>query len=128
MSAESPSSPTGRKLNLDGYPRTLGVLLLAIGLIFGFVAFYFPIHDALQGAVKISVHSKAIFAFVIFTILGLTFIILGPIAVRLTYKGAALKGWKKWLIVGLIMVLFIAAGELAQQVFEQFLGNFGYKF
>jgi hypothetical protein len=26
------------------------------------------------------------------------------------------------------MVLFIAGGELAQQVFEQFLGNFGYKF
>lgn len=128
MSAESEGSPTGRKLNLDGYPRTLGVLLLAIGLIFGFVAFYFPLHDAMQGAAKISVHSKAIFAFVIFTILGLTFVILGPIAVRLTYQGAALKGWKKWLVVGLIMVLFIAAGELVERVFQQYLGTFGYKF
>ncbi len=128
MSDEAESSPTGRKLNLDGYPRTLGVLLLAIGLVFGFVASYFPIRDALQGAAKISVHSKAIFAFVILTILGLIFIILGPIAVKLTYKGAALKGWKKWLVVGLLMVLFIACGELAQQVFEQFLGNYGYKF
>ncbi|MBI4642306.1 MAG: hypothetical protein HY790_02830 [Deltaproteobacteria bacterium] len=128
MSEASPSSPTGRKPNFDDYPRVLGVILLALGLIFGFVAFYFPIHDALQGAAKISVHSKAVSAFVILTILGLTLIILGPVAVRLAYKGVALKSWKKWLVVGLIMVLFIAAVELVQQVFEQYLGTFGYKF
>ena len=128
MSEASPSSPTGRKPNFDDYPRVLGVILLALGLIFGLVAFYFPIHDALQGADKVTLHSKAIFAFVSLTILGLTFIILGPIAVRLTYKGADLKGWKKWIVVGLIMVVFIAAGELVQRVFEQYLETFGYKF
>lgn len=128
MSGETPGSPASGKLNLDPYPRIIGVILLVIGLIFGLVAFYFPIHDALQGAEKISIHSKAIFAFVIFTIMGLAFIILGPIAIRLTYKGAALKGWKKWLVVGLILVVFIAAGELVEHVFKQYLETFGYKF
>ena len=128
MSEETPGSPASGKLNLDPYPRIIGVILLVIGLVFGLVGFYFPIHDALQGAEKISIHSKAIFAFVIFTIMGLAFIILGPIAIRLTYKGAALKGWKKWLAVGLLLVVFIAAAELVEHVFKQYLETFGYKF
>ena len=128
MNEASPGGPASGKLNLDGYPRVIGVILLAIGLVFGLVGFYFPIHDAMQGAAKVSIHSKAIFAFVTFTMMGFVFIILGPIAIRLTYKGFALTRWKKWLAAGLIMVVFIAAGELVEHVFKQYLETFGYKF
>lgn len=128
MCSEEASSPTGRKPNFDDYPRVLGVIFLALGVIFGFVAFYFPIQDALQGASKIAIHSKALFAFVTLTIVGLTLIILGPIAVRLAYKYAALRGWKKWLVVGLVIVFFLGLSELVQHVLEQYLGRYGYKF
>ena len=128
MSAPPSPGPASRKPNLDNHPRILGVILLVIGLIFGFIAFYFPIHDALQGAAKVAVYSKAIFTFVSFTITGFTFIILGPIGVRLAYQGFSLRGWKKWLLVGLLLAFFIACGELVRHILEQYLAAFGYKF
>lgn len=127
MSEESPVRSTGGKLNLDAYPRTLGVLFLLLGLICGLVAFYLPIQDVLQGASPITLYSKAVFAFLIFTIMGLTFIILGPIPARLALKYAGLRGWQKWLVIGLLLVVFMVAGVLVQQAIAWSLGKFGYQ-
>ncbi|MGA2026377.1 MAG: hypothetical protein ABSH17_04805 [Syntrophobacteraceae bacterium] len=118
----------GRKLNLDKYPRIGGVLFLVLGLIFGFIGFYFPIHDAYQHAPKLVTYPKATFFSVALTILGCVLLILGPLATRLVYKYAALRGWKlKLLIVALVLPLVLAA-ILVDHVFEQFLESLGYKF
>jgi len=127
MSAETPGSPASGTLNLDAYPRTLGVLFLLLGLICGLVAFYFPIQDILQGASQITLYSKAVFAFLIFTLMGLTFIILGPIPARLALKYAGLRGWQKWLVIGLVLVVFMVAGVLVQEAIERYLGELGYQ-
>ena len=98
-----------------------------LGLICGSVAFYFPIQDALRGATKITLFSKAVWAFLIFTLMGLTFIILGPIPARLALKYAGLRGWKKWLVLGMLLVIFMVAGVLLQEAIEQYLEKFGYQ-
>jgi hypothetical protein len=55
-------------------------------------------------------------------------LILGPLATRLVYKYAALRGWKlKLLIVAIVLPLVLAA-ILVDHVFEQFLESLGYKF
>ncbi len=82
MSAESESSPTGRKLNLDGSPRTLGVLLLAIGLIFGLVAFYFRFMTP-AGRGQSFPASKAILCLRHVYDLGWRLCRPGPVAIRL---------------------------------------------
>lgn len=118
----------GRKLNLDKYPRIGGVLFLVIGLIFGFIGFYFPIHDAYQHAPKLVTYPKATFTSVFLTILGCVLVILGPLATRLVYKYAALGGWKQKLVIVAILVPLVLAAILVDHVFEQFLESLGYKF
>ena len=117
----------GGKLNMDKYPRIGGVLLLVLGLIFGFVGFYFPIRDAYQHAPKLVTYPKAIFTSVFLTILGCVLVILGPLATRLAYKYAALGGWKQKLIIVPILVPLVPAAILVDHVFEQFLESFGCK-
>jgi uncharacterized membrane protein len=117
-----------RKVNLDKYPRIGGVLLLVIALIFGFVGFYFPIHDAYQNAPELVMYPKATFTCVFLTILGCVLIILGPLAPRLVYKYAALGGWKPKLLIAAILVPLLLAVILVDHVFHQFLESFGYKF
>ncbi len=117
-----------RKLNMDKYPRVGGVLFLLFGLFFGYIGFYLPIQDALQHAPNIVLHEKAIFFAVALTIFGVVLLILGPMAVRLAYRGAALRGWKlKLAIVAAVMPLLLAA-ILVDHIFQQFLESFGYKF
>ena len=118
----------GRKLNLDKYPRIGGVVLLVLGLIFGFIGFYFPIHDAYQHAPELVTHPKATFTAVTLTILGCVLVILGPLATRLCYKFAALRGWKQKLIIVAILVPLVLAAILVDHVFERFLESLGYKF
>ena len=119
---------SGGKVNLDKYPRLAGVLFLVIGLIFGFIGFYFPIRDAYQGAPKITMYPKATFTSVALTILGCVLFILGPLATRLVYKFAALGGWKQKLVIAAILVPLVLAAILVDHVFEQFLESLGYKF
>ncbi len=117
-----------RKLNLDKYPRLGGVLFLVLGLILGFVGFYFPIHDAYQHAPKIVTYPKATFMSVTLTISGCVMLILGPMVTRLAYKFAALKGWKQKLVIVAMLIPLVLAAILVDHVFEQFLESFGYKF
>lgn len=128
MSDESPGNPADSSLFFDKHVRTLGLVLLVLGLIVGFVGFYFPIHDALQGTEKISYYPKAVFICVMLTIVGVAFIILGPIAARLTLRIGTLRGWKKWLVYGFLAIPLMICAEVVQQVFEQYLEGFGYKF
>jgi uncharacterized membrane protein len=118
----------GGKLNMDKYPRIGGVLLLVLGLIFGFVGFYFPIRDAYQHAPKLVTYPKAIFTSVFLTILGCVLIILGPLATRFVYKYLAVGGWKQKLVIAAILVPLLLAVILVDHVFKQFLESFGYKF
>jgi MFS family permease len=127
-SDELQGGPEGSSQFFDYHARTLGVVLLALGLIIGFVGFYFPIHDAYQGAENISYYPKAVFLCVTFTLVGLAFIILGPIAGRLFLRIGTLTGWKKWLAYGLLVIPLIACAEVVQYILEQYLGGFGYKF
>jgi len=46
MRDEQQEATNGGKLNLDRFPRVGGVIFLVLGLVLGFVGFYFPIHDA----------------------------------------------------------------------------------
>jgi hypothetical protein len=114
-------------VNIDAYPRTLGVLFLLIGLVCGAVAFYFPIRDIIDGATKITLFSKAVWAFITCTGIGLIFIILGPIPARLALKYAALRGWKKWLVIALVVVFFAYAGIALQESIQEYLGQLGYE-
>ena len=127
MRDESEISPTGQKLFFDEHPRIFGVVLLAMAIIFALWAFYLPIHDALQGAPKITLYPKAIYACVIFTILGVICIILGPNTYTLALKYVALRGWKKWLIIAAILIPSILIAEQVKQVFERYLEGFGFK-
>ena len=116
MHGESAGSPRPPTLNLDAYPRTLGVVFLVLGLICGLVAFYFPVREALEGARQITLFSKAVFAFILFTLIGLIFIIFGPCPARLCL-----------LIVGLLIVFFLIAGVEVQEAIQQYLAKFGYQ-
>ena len=127
MHGESAGSPRPPTLNLDAYPRTLGVVFLVLGLICGLVAFYFPVREALEGARQITLFSKAVWAFLLFTLVGLIFIILGPFPARLCLHYASLRGWQKWLIVGLLIVFFLIAGVEVQEAIQQYLAKFGYQ-
>jgi hypothetical protein len=62
------------------------------------------------------------------TILGCVLVILGPLAIRLVYKYAALGGWKQKLVIVAILVPLVLAAILVDHVFEQFLESLGYKF
>jgi hypothetical protein len=128
MSNELQSSPATGKVNLDKYPRLAGVLFLVIALIFGFLGFYLPIQDAYQGALKITTHPKAIYASVIFTIMGCVLVVLGPIATRLANKFVALSGWKKKLVAVAALIPLLLAAFLVDHLFKEFLAGFGYKF
>ena len=128
MRDESQASPAGRKLYFDEHPRVLGVVFLVLGLISGLVAFSFPLYDAFRGAPKITFIPKAIYAFVIFTILGFTIIILGPRAVSLAYSYVSLRGWKKMIVVVTVIIISILIAEVVRHFFEQFLGKYGYEF
>ncbi len=119
---------SARKLNLDKYPRIGGVLFLVLGLFFGFIGFYFPIHDAYQHAPKLVTYPKSIFLSVTLTILSCVLVILGPVATRLAYKFAALSGWRQKLVIVAILVPLLLAVILMDHVFKQFLESFGYKF
>ncbi len=117
-----------RKLNMDKYPRIGGVILLFFGLVLGFIGFYFPIHDALRHAPEVVLHEKAIFFAVALTILGVVLIIIGPLAVRLAYRFAALKGWRQNLAIVAAVIPLVLAAFLVEHIFQQFLESFGYKF
>ncbi len=126
MSNEQHAATTGR--TLDRFPRIGGFIFLFVGLVFGFIGFYFPIHDALNGADHITKSSKAIFATTIFTLLGLALIVLGPIATRLSYKFTALKGWQQKLVLAALLIPLLAAGFLVDLIFDQYLATLGYNF
>jgi len=119
---------SGGKVNLDKYPRLAGVLFLVIGLIFGFIGFYFPIRDAYQGAPKITMYPKATFTSVALTILGCVLVILGPMAAMLIYKYAGLRGWRQKLVIVAAVAPLLLAAILVDHFFEQFMESFGYKF
>jgi hypothetical protein len=80
-----------------------------------------------QGAPKITLYPKAIYACVIFTILGVICLILGPNIYNLALKYVALRGWKKWLIIAAILIPVILIAEQVKQVFERYLEGFGFK-
>jgi hypothetical protein len=128
MGDESETSPTGQKLFFDEHPRLLGVVFFALAIIFAPWAFYFPIHEALQGVPKITLYPKAIYACVMFTIFGVICILLGPKTYNLAVKYIALRGWKKWLTIAVILTPLILIAEQVKQVLEQYLEGFGFKF
>lgn len=125
MSNEQHAATTGP---LDRFPRIGGFIFLFVGLVFGFIGFYFPIHDALIGADHVTKSLKAIFATTIFTLLGLALIVLGPIATRLSYKFMALKGWQQKLFLAALLIPLLAAGFLVDFIFDQYLATLGYNF
>jgi hypothetical protein len=125
MSNELESTPPGF---FDLHTRILGLVLLLLGAVIGFVGFYFPLHDAMQGAEKVSYYPKTIFICVLLIIVGLAFIILGPIAARIFLRFDALTGWKKWLFLAMIALPPIACAEVVEYIFRQYLDGFGYKF
>jgi hypothetical protein len=127
MSDESETNPPGQKLFFDAHPRLFGVVLFALAIIFGLWAFYLPIQEALEGAPKITLYPKAIYACVIFTVLGVMCIILGPNTYNLALKYIALRGWKKWLTIAAILIPLILISEQVKQVLERYLGGFGFK-
>lgn len=118
----------GRKKFLDRFPRIGGAIFLFLGLVLGFIGFYFPIHDALQGADRITKSSKATFVAVALTILGSALIVLGPIATRLSEKFLAMKGWKQKAIIALLVIPLILAAILVDHFFDKYLESFGYRF
>jgi hypothetical protein len=127
MGDEPESSPYGQKLFFDEHPRLLGVVFFALAVLFAPWAFYFPIHEALMGAPKVTLYPKAICGCVMFSIFGVICLILGPITYALALKFAALRGWKKWLTIAAILLPLILIAEQVKQVLEQYLDGFGFK-
>jgi hypothetical protein len=121
------TAPPGRKLLFDEHPRLFGVVLVLIAIIFALWAFYFPIHDALQGAPKVALYPKAIYICVMFTIFGATCIIHGPNTYNLSLKFAALRGWNKWITIAAVLIPSILIAEQLKQVLKQFLESLGFK-
>jgi hypothetical protein len=127
MGDELETNPPGQKLFFDEHPRIFGVVLLTVAIILALWAFYLPIQDALQGAPKITLYPKAIYACVIFTILGVICIILGPNTYNLALRYVALRGWKKWRTIVAVLIPLIFIAEQVKQVLEQYLGGFGFE-
>ncbi len=128
MGDEPEASPTGQKRYFDEHPRLMGVVLLAVAIIFALWAFYLPIRDALQGAPQVSLYPKTIYLCIIFSIFGVLCLFLGPKTYPLALKFDALKGWRKWLIIAVILIPLIIIAEQVRQAFERYLEGFGYKF
>ena len=127
MGDEPETNPAGPKLFFDEHPRLLAVVFFAMAVLFAPWAFYFPMHDALEGAPKITLYPKAIYACVMFTIFGVICLILGPKTYNLAVKYTALRGWKKWLTIAAILTPSILLAEQVKQALEQYLEGFGFK-
>jgi hypothetical protein len=128
VSDEPETSAAGQKLFFDAHPRIFGVVLFALAIIFALWAFYLPIRDALQAAPEVSLYPKMIYLCIIFAIFGVLCLILGPKTYPLALKFDALRGWRKWLFIAVIIIPLIIIGELVKQGFELYLEGFGYKF